>query len=437
MTAEEVDAEASWDVLLARPAPPHNAKQTAQEQDASSASDMQQSVHQDPEAADRPGSAAQPPASSSTQGAAGYASLSDAYASSQQLHTAEQSREDTPAASRAQLSDAYVASKQVMPAERHPNGSPAADYAHLSDEYLGGTGSGAALSGPPPRAEGLGTHPDSLDSGIASSSHGYAALSDSYLSPSALEPRISGALPVSSNAAMGPPSHSTLDPIEQRQLGTLPASMAARSMPPPQLAIEPSAQAPNHTGPRSNPATKGTADTPDTGVASLWLGGASQSDSMQSASAAPARSRFGSWGSDIRGDVERASPARPWHEPLQAPPSSFQRPSWITSDSKEETLGEAEQRAQDASKAGLSQMTNGDNRPSELSNGHAAGPQCPRTFSCDTASAQCPQTCFSRMTHLLLPVCLALPKWSPCMHVSRAGSPCVPHSGERSGLRVQ
>ena len=406
MTAEEEDAEASWDALLARPLPPRASKHRAQEQ-ASSASDMQQTVQQVPEAADHPGNTAQP-ATSSVKGAAGYASLSDAYASIQQVQPAEQSGQATPAASHALLSDVYAASKQAVPEVKHHNSSPAADYAHLSDEYLGGSGSGTALSGPPPRAEGVGTHPDSLNSGIAGSSHGYAALSDSYLSPSALEPRISGALPVSSNAATGPPSHSNLDPIEQRQLGTLPASMTAGSTAPSQLALDPSAQAPKSPYPESAPATKSSADIRDKGTPSLWSAGMSQLDSTQSASAAPPRSFYGSWGTNTKTDSGIASPTRSWHEPMEPPPSRFQRPSWVTSDSKEDTLGGVEQSAQDSSKAGLSQMTSGDNRLSELSNGHAAGLQSSRTLGCDTAPALCPQICIGRRRYLLLPVCLAI-----------------------------
>ena len=371
VSAEEDDADASWDALLARPSPAHVPKQAIQEQAASLAPSMEHSVAKSA-GAPRLEEAAEPK-SSSGNAAAGYASLSDAYASSRQPYLAERSRQATPSVSRAQPSDAQAPSKQASPERLLPTRSPAADYAHLSDEYLGGTSSGAALSGPPPRANKAGAHPDSLNSGLAASSHSYAALSDSFLSPPDLEPRISGALPVSSNAAMGPPSHSALDPIEQRQLGAPPASMAATALAPPQPAWDPSAQV---SASSSLPElhSKGSAAVSGRGPPSVWSGGAGQLDQVPSASAAPARSLFGSFGTDSRADSGRVSPLRPWHEPaLNPPPSSFQQPSWTASESKQDSVSALEQSAPDSSGPGLYEIPNGSNRASELSNGHAAG----------------------------------------------------------------
>ena len=370
-SAEEDDADASWDALLARPSPAQAPKQPNQEQAASLAPSMQQAVQESAGAAHL--EAAAQPASTSNDAAAGYASLSDAYASSQQLHTAERSRQAAPSASHAQLSDAHASSKQASPERPLPRSSPAADYAHLSDEYLGGISSGAALSGPPPRAEVLAGRPDSLISGGATSSNSYAALSDSYLSPPDLEPRISGALPVSSNAAMGPPSHSALDPIEQRQLGAPPASVATAVLAPPQPARDALVQASDSFSVPELP-SKGSADGSVRAARPLWGGSAGQLDTVQSASAAPASSLFGSFGIDSRAGSGRVSPLRPWHEPmLNPPPSSFQQPPWSTSDSNQASVSRLEQSALDSSVPGLQEAPNGTSRPSELSNGHAAG----------------------------------------------------------------
>ena len=362
-SAEEDDADASWDALLARPSPPRAPKQPNQEQAAAQAAG----------AAEIDNTAQ--PASTSSDAAAGYASLLDAYVSSSQPYLGERSRQAMPSASHAELSDAHASSTQASPERVHPRSSPAADYAHLSDEYLGGISSAAASSGPPPRAEGAGVHPDSHISGAATSLHSYAALSDSYLSPPDLEPRISGALPVSSNAAMGPPSHSALDPIEQRQLGAPPASMATTLLAPPQSARDPSAQASDPFS-QSELRSKGSADGSGRAAQPLWSGGAGQQDKVQSASAAPARSLFGSFGTDSRADSGRVSPLRPWQEPmLNPPPSSFQQPSWAAPESTQASVSRLEQSAPDRSMPGLHEAPNGNSRPSEISDGHAAGLQ--------------------------------------------------------------
>lgn len=394
VSAQEEDTDTSWDALLARPSPTRAPRQSTQEQAASSAPVVQQ-AQASAAAADHVSTTAQP-ASTSSDVAAGYASMSDAYASSH-LHTADCRSQAAPSASHGRLSDAHASSKQASPERVFPKSSPAANFAHLSDEYLGGgAGPGVALSGPPAQAEAVGAHVNSLNSDAASPSHGYAALSDSYLSPPNLEPRISGALPVSSNAAMGPPSHSTLDPIEQRQLGALPASRAAASTGPSHSAHDDLAQA-TVTSPQPQHTSRSAAGGPHKGMPSLWSGGASQLDVVHSTSAAPARSLFNSSGNDGRADPRQGSPVGRWHEPMGPPPSSFQLPSWITSESSQERLSSVEQSIQNSSGAGLHDMANGDSRPSELSNGHATGLHPAGTPACHTAPGHCPVLCFSSL----------------------------------------
>ena len=400
MPADEEDIDTSWDALLARPSPAHAPKQPTQEQAASSGPVVQQ-AQGSAAAADHVSKAAQP-GSTSSDVAAGYASLSDAYASSQELHTSDPSSQAAPSASHGRRSDAHASSMHVSPERSFPKSSPATDYAHLSDEYLGGgAGPDVALSGPPPGADVVGAQVNSFGSGIPSPSHDYAALSDSYLSPPNLEPRISGSLPVSSNAATGPPSHSTLDPIEQRQLGALPATRAAASMGPSHLAPDPSAQS-RDASPQPRYTSRSAAGGLDQGMASLWSGGTGQLDVVQSTSAVPARSLFGSFSHEDIADSRQGLPVRRRHEPTGPPPSSFQLPSWMTSDSKQESLSRMEQSIQNSSGPGLHEMTNGDSRPSELSNGHAAGLHAAPTLSISHSSWSLLSTMLQQPANLLL-----------------------------------
>lgn len=263
----------------------------------------------------------------------------------------------------------------------------AASYAHLSDDYLG-VSTTSALSGPPPSAHGALSHQDASGSHTASSG-GYAALSDSYLLPPSLEHRTFGALPVSSKAAMGPPSHSTLDPIEQRQLGALPVSSSSIMGPPyrdlpntfqqGQLSsLQPPASL--SSGPPSRDTYRGPADT---GPATFRSGPGSQPDELHSASAGLKSSLWGASGDRSSvGQWGRASPSRPWGEPggpppssFQMPPSSFQRPAWSTADSDRGFLSQPRRTSQDSNGPMLADMANSASKPSDLSNGHATGEQ--------------------------------------------------------------
>ena len=402
--AKDDDGDDSWGALLARPSKPQASEQALPERAASPAQPAsQQSLW-------RPGhnEEVSQPTRMSSQAAAGYADLSDAYASSQQAEVAGHTRHTMPdtsyahlsdayasskqehtgkhdgdplqATSYAHLSDAYASSKQSHAEKGFSDSTAAADYAHLSDEYLGSTDASSglrdppALSGPPPLTYGIGSQPDT--SGSAASSNGYAVLSDSYLLPPALEPRASGALPISRNAAMGPPSHSALDPIEKRQLSAFPVSMAPASEPPSEATLN-ADQQPSISGHLSKDAEEGTAQSQDFGRASFRSQDASHNGNGHRVSAAPARSLFGSFGNDkSKADSGQGLPYRPWREPSEPPPSSFQRPSWITSDKDQGSLDQPWRAAQDINGAGLlSELVNGDSRPSELRHAYAAGIQ--------------------------------------------------------------
>ena len=183
----------------------------------------------------------------------------------------------SPAANRSvDLPGSAAVSTQQQPQNPETREGPLQSYPHLSDEYLGHSESAAVNSNAP--AISGGEHPADTLGGGAGVASGYAALSDSYLSPPRLgrgasgtapiaigsnqnahehqssvpgsgaadraalssgylpppelSQRASGALPVSRSAASGPPSHSALDPVEQRQLGALPASNGSASPPP-------------------------------------------------------------------------------------------------------------------------------------------------------------------------------------------------------------
>ncbi len=117
---------------------------------------------------------------------------------------------------------------------------------------------------------------------------------------------------------MGPPSHSTLDPIEQRQLSAFPVSMAPASKPPSQATLN-ADQRPSVSGHLLKDAEKGTAQSQDIGPVSFRSQDASQIGNGHRVSAAPAHSLFGSFGSDnSRADTGQGSPYRPWREPSEA-----------------------------------------------------------------------------------------------------------------------
>ena len=362
-SGEQADAgneyeDDSWQALLARPLVSEPSQHPPARKEPSSSPGLQGTPKQLPGTPPAAPTAAKAPQYSSS-GAGGCVNLSDMYATSKQLGSEEPSLASPAAAS----------------------------YAHLSDDYLG-VSTTSALSGPPPSAHGALSHQDASGSHTASSG-GYAALSDSYLLPPSLEHRMSGALPVSSKAAMGPPSHSTLDPIEQRQLGALPVSSSSVMDPPSRdlpdtfqqrqlSSLQPPASP--SSSPPSRDAYRGIADT---GQAPFRLGPGSQPDELHSASAGLRNSLWGASGDRSSvGEWGRASPSRPWGEPggpppssFQMPPTSFQRPAWSTADSDRGFLSQPRRTSQDSNGPMLADMANGASKPSDLSNGHATGGQ--------------------------------------------------------------
>ena len=350
------DEDDSWQALLARPVVSEPSQHPPAREEPSPSPGLQGAPKQLPGTPPTAPTAAKARQVSSS-GAGGYADLSDTYASSEHLGSEEPSLASPAAAS----------------------------YAHLSDNHLG-VSTTSALSGPPPSANGALSHQDASGSHTASS-RGYAALSDSYLLPPSLEHRMSEALPVSSNAAMGPPSHSTLDPMEQRQLGALPVSSSSIMDPPSQIlpdtfqrrqlsSFQPPASL--SSGPPSRDAYRGAADT---GPASFRSGTGSQPDELHSASDGLKGSLWGASGDRSSvGELGRASPCRPWGEPggpppssFQMPPSSFQRPAWSTVDSGRGILSQPRRTSQDNNEPMLADMANGASKPSDLSNGHSTG----------------------------------------------------------------
>ena len=233
-------------------------------------------------------------------------------------------------------------STQHQPQKLETRADPLQSYQHLSDDYLGLSES-TAISSAPPAVLGSEHPADTLDGG-AGVANGYAALSDSYLSPPRLgngtagtatntatsdanagrnagdhrsgapdsgtadhaalsdswlpppelSQRASGALPVSRSAASGPPSHSALDPVEQRQLSALPVSNGSASPPPSWRALglferpqqgrppqRPSSPLSRQSGQRSQHSRDDTQGPDAASSASTWL------HDVQHASAAP------------------------------------------------------------------------------------------------------------------------------------------------------
>ena len=292
------------------------------------------------------------------------------------------------------LPGSAAVSAQHQPQDPSTGEDPLQSYQHLSDEYLGLSGS-AAVSSAAPAVLG-GEHPaDTLDGGERVA-NGYAALSDSYLSPSRagqgaagtaasapspgqnagehqpsaphsgaadraalsnswlppheLSQRASGALPVSRSAASGPPSQSALNPVEQRQLGALPVSSSSASQPPlwPPLGLVEQPQlgrGPQRPGsPLSGQYGQHSQHSGDSAQGSdAGFSASTRPHDVQHASAAltdtagnegARRASFGSVRGNSAAFTRQGSPSRPWLGADGPPPSRYPRPTWMADDSE-------------------------------------------------------------------------------------------------------
>ena len=349
LDSTEESEDDSWQALLARPAParlPHHApdlqptqQQSSQPQGLSSpAADGSRNL---------PGSAAVKKAhqpqdlETRADSLQSYLHLSDEY-----LGLSE---------SAAVSSAAPARSGVEHPADTLGGGAGVTNgYAALSDSYLspprlGHGASGTAASAPSSGRNGDEHQSSAPDSGAADR----AALSSSWVPPPELSQRASGALPVSRSAASGPPSHSALDPVEQRQLGALPASNGSASPPllwpalgllehpqqgrPPQRPSSPLSRQPGQHSQHS----RDIAQSPDAGSsASIRLHDAQHASAAPTGSAGSEgarRASFGSVGGNSAAFTRQGSPSRSWLGADGPPPSRYQRPPWMADDSEQGT----------------------------------------------------------------------------------------------------
>lgn len=349
LDSTEESEDDSWQALLARPAParlPHHAPDLQPTQQQSSQPQGLSSPAADG-SINLPGSAAVKKAhqpqdlETRADSLQSYLHLSDEY-----LGLSE---------SAAVSSAAPARSGVEHPADTLGGGAGVTNgYAALSDSYLspprlGHGASGTAASAPSSGRNGDEHQSSAPDSGAADR----AALSSSWVPPPELSQRASGALPVSRSAASGPPSHSALDPVEQRQLGALPASNGSASPPllwpalgllehpqqgrPPQRPSSPLSRQPGQHSQHS----RDIAQSPDAGSsASIRLHDAQHASAAPTGSAGSEgarRASFGSVGGNSAAFTRQGSPSRSWLGADGPPPSRYQRPPWMADDSEQGT----------------------------------------------------------------------------------------------------
>ena len=319
---------------------------------------------------------------------------------------------------------------QRQPQDAETREDPLQSYLHLSDEYLG-LSDGAAVEKTATATSG-GEHPADIQDSGPRVAKGYAALSDSYLSPAKpghgasgtaasvagsvehrsgaldgdaadgallsdsylslpeLSQRASGALPVSRSAASGPPSQSTLNPIEQRQLGMLPVSDNSASQPPFWPALGPVKQ-PQQGRPPQRPSSPMSRQSgqhsqysrrrqgPDAGSSA-----SSRLHDVQHDSAVPTdaagdegarRASPSSVGGNSGASTKQDSPSRPWLGADGPPPSRIQRPIWMADDSKQDVWDRSWVTGQHSSNPGPSVLSDSNGAAPEQSHEELSGEQ--------------------------------------------------------------
>ena len=372
----------SWQALLARPAPPRPPFHAPDLEPAQQQSLQPQGLSSPAtgESVDRSGSAAVNTQHQPQEPEAGRDALQS------YLHLSDEYLGLSDSAAVSSAPSANLGGEH--PADTLNGGAGAANgYAALSESYLSpprlGHGASGTAANSPSSGRNAGEHRSSAPD---SSAADRAALSSSWLPPPELSQRASGALPVSRSAASGPPSQSALDPVEQRQLGALPASNGSASPPPswPALGLferpqqgrppqRPSSPLSRQSGQRLQH-SRDDAQGPDAGSSA-----STRLHDAQHASAPPIdtaggegarRASSGSVGGNSAAFSRQGSPSRSWLGADGPPPSRHQRPAWMADDSEQ---GIRDRSMQPSSNSGPFALSDGNGTAPEQSHEDLSG----------------------------------------------------------------